>query len=204
MANWGEYFTVNNIVALILGIIGLVWLIHGIWRNSKINKINSWPKINARIIGAVAQLASDKNVLVDPKNIQIVDNSAKYIPNVTYEYQIGNMMYKSSSIVYDGEKSYSATDTKMIMDKLIVGSVIPIYYDPNNFSESYIYNNTHSYIGIIIGIILIVIAAYLGYRHNSNVKNVFNKKTKKKTMDQINPNVTDALQNRGKSRSGAK
>lgn len=200
MADWNKYFTLNNIVALILGIIGLIWLIYGIWRNSKIGKINSWPKTNATIIGAVAQSTSDKNTLVDPAHISIANNSAKYIPKVTYQYHVGNMIYKSNSLVYSGAHSYNAQDTVAIMSKLVPGTVVPIYYNPDNLGESYIYNNITSYTNIIIGLILLLLAGYLAYRHNWSKQRTVTTTTTRKTMDEVSPNFTEY--DRSVSRNG--
>ncbi len=194
MTNFKSYFTLNNIVALIIGIVGLVWLIQGLYRNMKINNINSWPNINATIIGAAIYPTNNKNMAIDPKNIHQLNNSTKYIPKVTYEYQLGNIAYQSNSIIYSGPESFNAADIKALMSNLVPGATIPIYYSPNNFNESYIYNGITNNTPIIIGIILILIAIYLGYYHNfsnkqSYQKNIKNKKTK--SMGEINPNFTD-------------
>lgn len=192
-----EYFTVYNIIAIILAVIGLIWVIYGIWRNSKINKINSWPKTNARIIGSVLQPSNDKSVMIDPTNIAVINKSLRYIPRVTYEYTIGNTLYQSNSVVYSGQHTYDANAIAHIMSKLMPGSVIPIFYNPNNFSESYIYNGVSSYTSIGIGLILLLLAAYLAYYHKnlnkykSNDAIVVNKPRKRKEINEVSPKFTE-------------
>ena len=188
MSKFCDYLTINNIVAIILGVIGLIWVIYSIWRNRKISNINSWPKTNARIISAVAQSDNNKKIMVDTRNISQVDPSAKYIPIVTYEYRVGDMVYQSHSIIYSSAHSYSANDIAMIMNGLIPGSTIPVYYNPNNASESYIYNGITNYTNMIIGLVLLLIAIYLGYYHGKSRNPLTGSK---KQMDEIEPNFTE-------------
>jgi hypothetical protein len=171
MSNIGSYATVNNIVAAILVIVGLIWIIHSLWRNWKICRINTWPKTNAFVLNAMAAPANQSagNTYVDPKYITpTINDSARYIPIIIYRYRIGDRDYQSDKVVYSGPKSYSTFDTKTIMGNISNGSIIPIYYNPRNPKESYIYVGTTNYLGIIIGIVLILIAIYIGYRGNFN------------------------------------
>ena len=171
MADFGAHMTVNNIVALILGIIGLIWLIHGLWRNWKINKISTWPKTNAVVLNAVAEPANNNagNVYIDPSTIIATTNdNAQYIPRVVYRYRVGNRDYQSTNVVYSGAKSYNALDIKTLLGQVYPGATIPIYYNPNNHAESYIYNGNKSWTGVIIGLALLLIAAYLAHRNHKN------------------------------------
>ena len=38
MTNFSNHFTNNNIIAIIIGIIGLIWLIHGLWTHQNLPK----------------------------------------------------------------------------------------------------------------------------------------------------------------------
>ncbi|XWV24655.1 hypothetical protein QJ856_gp1129 [Tupanvirus deep ocean] len=175
MTDLGDYMTVSNIVAIILGIIGLIWLIYGLWRNWKINKISTWPKTNAFVLNSVAEPANNAagNTYVDPRYIiATTDNKAQYIPKVTYRYRVGNREYQSNHVVYSGSRSYNAVDIKTLLGQVHAGATIPIFYNPNNPNESYIYNGTSSYTGVIIGLVLLLIAGYLGYYHNYKNKTI--------------------------------
>jgi hypothetical protein len=174
MPNWGCYFTVNNIIALIIAIVGMIWIIHAIWRNWKIGRISAWSKTDALVLTALvapANLSAD-NMYIDPKYIiPTVDNSARYVPIVVYRYSVGGHNYQSNSVVYSGPSSYSALDTKTIMRNITTGATISVYYNPHNPSESYIYIGTKNYVSLVLGIILLLIAIYLGYQGISTKSN---------------------------------
>jgi len=190
--------TINNIVAIILGIVGLIWLLHGLWRNWKINRISTWPKANATVLNAVAKPANSNagTMYMDPRNIVAATNSsAKYEPIVFYRYRVGNRDYQSENVIYSGANSYNALETKNIFGQIQTGGTIPVYYNPNNPSESYIYNGTKSYTGIVIGIILLLLAAYLGYYHNLSkhrkMTTTMTIETNKKPSNMVNSKLTD-------------
>lgn len=147
--------TIGNIVAIILAIVGLVWLVHNIWRNYKINNINHWPKTNATIITSLAEPVGQ-------------GSNNQFVPKVVYSYTANGRTYISDNVVYSGSRSYNAVDTRKIMSQLTPNSSVPVYYNPKDPKESYIYNGNKTYSGIVIGIILLLIAAYLGYYHNKD------------------------------------
>ena len=192
MADFGAHMTVNNIVAIVLGIIGLIWLIHGLWRNWKINKISTWPKTNAVVLNAVAEPANSNagNIYVDPSTIIATTNdNAQYIPRVVYRYRVDNRDYQSTNVVYAGAKSYNALDIKTLLGQVYPGATIPIYYNPNNHDESYIYNGNKSWSSVIIGLALLLIAAYLAHRNYKNKTVTTTTKTTKITN--ASPSLTD-------------
>jgi hypothetical protein len=169
MHAFGEYLTVHNIIVIILGIIGLIWLIYGIYRNCRINSIRGWPKANAIVLNSLIRPANNSGgMYLDPQYIMPMNNHMHYVPMIVYRYRVNNMDYQSNNVVYSGPKSFNPIDTKLIMGNITPGSIIPVYYNPHNPNESYIYNGIPSYIGIILGIILLLIAGYIGYRHNIN------------------------------------
>lgn len=171
-------FNIVTIIAIILGIIGLVWLIHSLWKNYKINSIRSWPKVIANVIDVYAIPANHAagNIYVDPRNIiPSINNNAKYTPVVIYRYKVGNKEYKSQNVVYSGSKSYNAADTKTILGQLHPGSLVQIYYNPRDHNESYVFNGTASWIGTLIGVLLLLLAGYLFYTQmNKNDTDIYN------------------------------
>lgn len=166
MADLGRHMTVTRIIAIILGIIGLIWLIYALWRNWKINKISTWPKANATVIASVAEPANDEagNTYVDPNSIvATTDSGAQYIPRVVYRYRVGNQDYQSNNVVYAGQSTYGPLGIKALLGQINQGSTIPVYYNPGNHAESYIYNGLTSYTGVIIGLVLLLIGLLLGF-----------------------------------------
>lgn len=168
MANFGEYLTVQNIIATILGIVGLVWILSGLWRNYMIGRVSSWPRINARVITAGASPTSGYrgDTIVNPRNIPTINNNRKYVPQVLYSYTINGRQYQSSNFIYSGAKSFDASTTKRLMSNIIPGSNISIRYNPSNPAESYVYHGHRTWLNIWIGLLLLLIALYIGYDHN--------------------------------------
>lgn len=148
------YLTVTNIIIVILVIIGLVWLIYTIWRNYKINKINTWPKTIANVISV---------------NIRPAGTLWQQAPTVVYNYTVGNKNYHSNNIIYGGSYSFNNVNIRSIINGVYAGSSIPIYYNPKNPNESYIFNGTKNYLGIVLSLIVLLIAGYLGYHHNTSL-----------------------------------
>ena len=172
MFNFGDHLTVNNIIALIFGIIGLIWLIYGIWRNWKINRASNWPTMHATIVSSYVEPVNScvGSRHIDPTNIiPSITDTVQYVPKITFKYEISGTEYQSDKIIYYGMQYFNASSVKTLMNKLTPGSSIMIHYNPNNYSDAYIYNGTISYVGIIAGIILLLIAGYLGYYHYSTM-----------------------------------
>lgn len=161
-----DHLTVKNIVILILFIIGLWWLIVSLTRNRKIDQIASWPKTDAIVINSVIESETTKY-----KKSQTYDNTdtidvetstnTRYHPKVLYRYNIDGKEYESTSDFYGGDQWYNALDIKTIMSTFTPGTTIRIFYNPKNASESYIYNGTKSYTGLVISILLLLLALIL-------------------------------------------
>lgn len=189
MADFGKHFTAFGIVALILGIVGLAWMLHTLWRNHKINQIRSWPKTNATIINALIEPLDryPGTQFLDPQSFEPRrGDNAQYRPVVLYRYRVGNKEFQSTNLMYAGKKSYNALETKAMIGQFRAGETIEVLYNPSNNAESYIYNGAHNYWGVLWGILLILIAIF-----------IYNKGTKKANTAKIgsfevyNPNLTE-------------
>lgn len=182
MFKFGQYLTINNIIAVILIIVGLIWLIHGLLRNRKINRINSWPKVNAYVLNSFAEPANNSagDVYIDPRYLlAYINDSAKFIPRVIYRYRLNGIEYQSDNVIYSGYTSYDSLNVKTLLGHITTGSTIPVFYNPNDPKESYIYNGDKSYSGIVIGLILLAAGGYLVYNHFN--KNKYGKGVKTRT-----------------------
>lgn len=196
MANKGQTLKyVMVVVAIILGIIGLVWLIHNIWKNIKINNISSWPTTPALVLSSMAQPANDAAGYDYVKPADIVvrsDIDAEYIPHVTYRYRVGNREYSSQNLVYDGPEIYNSFDTKRLFGPISAGQTIPVYYNPDDHEESYIYNGKTTWVGIVVGIILLLIALGMLFGANSKKMGIGSFGTSSlKSSSPDTPNLTD-------------
>ena len=156
---------IYNIVAIILGIIGLIWLIYALWRNSRVNQIRSWPKTSATVVNVFAVPANSAagNRYVDPQSIVVANNKARFTPHVLYTYIVKGKEYQSTNVIYSGANSYSATEIKTILGQITPGETIQVYYNPGKPTQSYIYNGSNNYTGVVIGILLLLLAGYLWY-----------------------------------------
>lgn len=170
--DFGKWFIVENIVALILLIIGVVWLIVTLIYNSKVNAIYKWPRVQATIV--YTYISSTENSGNNILNTHYTHNQfsnedldkAIYIPHIIYQYNINGTNYQSNRITFGEPKKYNAIDIQAIMSTFTPGTHVLIYYNPNNPYESYIYNGTTSATGIIWGVIFILLALILVYYAN--------------------------------------
>lgn len=168
----GKWFIVENIVAIILLIIGIVWLIIALIHNSKINSIYKWPRTQATTIYAYISSTENNgsNILNTHYTYNQFNNEnldkATYIPHIIYQYNVNGTNYQSNKITIGEPKKYNAIDIQAIMSAFTPGTHILIYYNPNNPYESYIYNGTTSVTGIIWGVIFILLALIIAYYAN--------------------------------------
>lgn len=159
-----KYFNVRSIISIILAIVGLVWLINTIWRNMKLNRVKSWPKANATVV--LSSVIPSNHIAgtapLNPQTITIANNNLTYTPNVVYSYTVNGKEYKSEKVLYIGNPSYNARDIVNLMTQLRQGATVPVYYNPENPTEAFVFNVKPSYTGIIGGIILLLLAAFIG------------------------------------------
>lgn len=165
--NFNDFFTAHNIVAVVLLIIGIIWLIIALLRNYKINSIARWPRTNAVVLNSALATSGhgflnfgSSNTLFGNVNKQI------YYPKVLYQYNINGNNYQSTNVSYANTTQFNAVEINAIMLALAKGNTVSVAYNPNNYAESYIFNGTKSNSGIFWGIFLILVALALGYYHN--------------------------------------
>lgn len=157
------------IIALIAGLIILGW---ALWRNHRINSARSWPRTNAVIINAVAEITNGPKhaPYIDPSTIVPRQNEkTKFKPIVSYRYIVNGREYTSTGVVFHGKDDYDSLTTSMMMTNLRPGATVQIFFNPNNPSESYLFNGESSSTGIWWGAILILIGLILGYIHKRKV-----------------------------------
>lgn len=201
MADWNQYLTGWNIAALIIAIIGLIWLIYASWFNSKIESIRRWPRTKATVVNAVVspeQVRGSGTSYLDPRFVTgLIDTRTKYIPEILYTYNVAGKNYESSNFIYGGPKALNALDIKTTMQHIQPNSTIDIYYNPNNPAESYVYNGVKSYTGIWMGIIMLLIAGaiyyYKGYNPSKAKPGLIN-------YEGPTPNLTEMSEN-GRARN---
>lgn len=159
--------TVLNLVALIIAIIGIIWIIHTLWMNSRINNVKNWTRVDAQItkIGAEAVNAPKGVAWLVPSEINPNSNQ-KYIPHVIYKYTVNGQTYERDGIEYNNNAKLNGIQTQNLLNLFPVGSTVKIYVNPANPTEAWIYPGKPSYTGLWLGILLFVAAAFFAYSMN--------------------------------------
>lgn len=162
-----DAWNIYNIIALILGIIGLIWFLRTIWRDIQINQHMKWPHVSANIVAVYAvPIGTSTRIELNDMN-----PNDKYTPRILYKYTVDNKTYESSNLIYDGPSSYSGIQIKNLLGTAKPGDSINVLYNPSDPAESYIYPGVVSYIGLIVGILLILVGAFIAYSQGwSDVK----------------------------------
>lgn len=182
MGNMKKYINANGIIGTILLIIGIILIIWDLWVNWKVKRITSWPTTNATVISSVAAPGDNcigNTYLHADDIVATVNDKCTYVPMITYRYSVGGRTYQSSNIAYNGPRTYPALATKTILEQTKPGSTIVVYYDHNDQEESYIMPGEYTYMKLWLGIFLVLLSLFLGYR-------AYTKATKSLSVDDHN------------------
>jgi len=158
-----NFWSLNNVVGLILAIIGVAWLIYSIIEISRQEAVERWPKT----IGTVVSSAIEEPVTVNQTPSAVLNPDVRlYTPYVLYQYTVNDVKYESNTFYLAYKRKFNGIEIQKMMESYRKGDPITIHYNPNNVSESYIYGGIKSYFGIFWSVILILIALALGFQHN--------------------------------------
>lgn len=127
--------------------LGLIVMLSSLWLQRMNSKAASWPSANGTIITSIPY--------ANPKNT----DSDIFIK---YRYTINALTFESKVISF-ATRSDTRSDRERLVAKYPVGSIVPIYYDPNNPKTSVLERNpSRGWMGAFaIGTILIVIGFLL-------------------------------------------
>lgn len=173
MADLKKHLSVFSIIGILLIIIGIIWFIHNIYKNNKVNRIASWDRALATVIESGARPVGT-NAFVDmlePKALLISQTSdVKYTPYIYYKYRVDGREYTGDKLMYSSPRNFSAIDTASLLKNLPRGATFPVHYDSNDPSESYVYPGSKEYTGMIIGTVLFLLGLALLFLHARSVK----------------------------------
>lgn len=149
------------IIATILGLAGLVWLGWALFENWKSSKVRSWPRTEATVLSAAVEVVeAGSNSLIDPQSISLTD-PRRFKAKVAYRYGVMGRQAVSEKFMY-GKEYFNAREIKTLMAPVQQGQTVSIFYNPDNFDEAYIYDNSKTkWAGIWGGIILIILSLIL-------------------------------------------
>ena len=161
-----KYINANSLFGTILLIVGIILILWELWINWKVKRIASWPKAQATILSSVAQSnnCGIGRYLHSSDITPSTKDTCKYVPVVTYRYRVSGKDHQSTSVAYNGPRTYNSLEIKTLLERTKPGSTVPVYYDRDQPGESYIYPGEYKYTWVFVGLILVALSLYLGYR----------------------------------------
>lgn len=168
--DYKKYLTANNIIAVALILIGVIWLVCSIMRNIKIDNIPKWPKVEATVINSTIDSWWHGHNLGTRSITSATDSTIRYYPCMLYKYTVNNIQHQSEKVYFGGLETYNAHDINVLMGLYQPGSTIEVYVNPENSKESYVYNGTKSCRGVILSLIILAVGIYLVYKENFKMR----------------------------------
>jgi uncharacterized membrane protein len=159
-----KLFSLKNLVAIVILIIGLILVIYGSYKKWKVSQVSQWPQVRARVLNAVAEPVNSEagTQFVQVQDLPLdVDSPARYMPRVSYSYRTAGKTYNSESFIYNEKSSYTAQEMRALLNPLQGGTTLAMY-NPSDASESYMYYEGASWLTPILGVIFIIIAFGIG------------------------------------------
>jgi hypothetical protein len=150
------YFFQVIIVSVILIISGIVFIVGGIGYIDQKSASEQWLSTNGIV------LSSNMSVLSWYEYVHRVGMAPRtsYIPHITYQYTVNNILYTSSNISLENKSSDVKRDTEALIERYQPGQNVTVYYNPTNPTQAIL--ETSASRGqwlLIVGIILIVVGA---------------------------------------------
>ncbi|MFN2215995.1 MAG: DUF3592 domain-containing protein [Anaerolineales bacterium] len=136
--------------------LGLYLVISNINARKKAGASQSWPSVS----GTVTNAQVKESVSSDDDDNETVS----YYPAVEYTYQVGGQQFSGKRLSFGGlitTGNYGKVQEKL--QKYPVGGQVPVFYDPQNPSDSVLEREAGGFrAGMIIGIICLVISLCIG------------------------------------------
>lgn len=134
---------------LLGGIVGIGFVLYGLYGLFIINQSRSWPSVEGRIVSS-----------------QIIRGPKKFESAIEYEYVVDGKVYYNSRIKLSN-MAEPAIQVKAKVQKYAKGARVVVYYDPKNPQSATIERNLRGwipYMWLSFGILLVAIAIilYLG------------------------------------------
>jgi hypothetical protein len=142
-----------SLVVLFSGVGILLILLHQ--RNKKKAKRSlSWPETKGTVIKS--EVVVEESVFGSDEQGQ---SQPMYTADISYTYQVDDMLYTSDRISFAGKTSYSKPDkAEMIVAKYPDGSNVSVFYDQSNPKEAILERSAKgSGVLLVAGVIFLVI-----------------------------------------------
>jgi len=161
---------IKYVVAAIILIVGLVIVIHGLYKRWKIMQIQEWPVTGVNVLSYTIlpeNAAAGTSALTLDQLPTDVNSPAKYTATVKYRYTVGGQTYDSGEFMYNPDTSYTAIEMRGYLTPIAADDGVVAYYNPDNNSEAYLYytedNLVYPLFGAVLVVIGVAIAGYTAY-----------------------------------------
>jgi hypothetical protein len=129
-------------------LIGLIMLISGMYRRSRISASQSWQQVEGTIVHS--------GVERDPGH-----DSRGYRVLVSYEYAVNGVQYTGSRVGFDQRFYLRKKSAEAVAGKYPVTSRVPVYFDPAKPDDVVLARNYPDSIFLCIGGIVMLLLAVL-------------------------------------------
>ena len=118
-------------IPLLLGFvfltIGVTVLVFALRQRNRVAASKAWPSTQGRVIST--QVATKQRDISDSNSNTPVWRT-DYIPEVTYEYAVGNASFRSHQIAFGSRVYGNGPAAQQVLQKYPVHGVVTVYYDP--------------------------------------------------------------------------
>ncbi|NIW79322.1 MAG: DUF3592 domain-containing protein [Calditrichae bacterium] len=138
------------VLAFFIG--GVVALYFGIRNRQKGTESQNWPQVT----GTITKAGVKKDHDTDAEGF----TTTTYIPEVEYEYQLGEDVYSNGQISFGGTKTYnSRKKAEEAISQYPLDGRISVFYNPEKPDESVLIQGTKGTMALIIaGVVFIAIS----------------------------------------------
>lgn len=129
------FFSIVSVIAVVIGVAGLVTIVIGVRRFLRGLASARWPKTSAtvlssRVVEEEVQASSDEDRGPAP-NVFKAD--------VAYEYSVAGRTFKGSRIRFDDVQTSDRARAEAEVARFKVGQPVEVSYDPANHEESVVF-----------------------------------------------------------------
>ncbi len=142
-------FICSGLTIVILFVGGVIALVIGFRNRNKGTESQNWPSVSAVITQSKVKTDTD----TDAEGF----TSTTFVPEIEYEYHVGENVYSGNRISFGGTRSYGRRKkAEEALEAYPVNGQVTAYYNPENPEEVVLIQGTKGTMGaIIVGIALI-------------------------------------------------
>lgn len=146
-------FTIGSLVAggfaLLLGAVGVVLIVLYFRNKAKSTASQNWPSVAGRVTFTDISIQSN-----DDEDY----SRLSYIPKITYEYQVGDLVFQAHLFSFGSEPSFPSREkAEAFLAPYLPEGQVRVFYNPQKPGEAVLVQKMRSMTaGLIVGIILLI------------------------------------------------